>query len=349
MKRTQIGNTEVNRDSNYFVLDTPLWQMRQSEVRIMSYLDLLQESANFATTDSEILRIYNEMDKYYCVAKIIENLGDNEAYLINAFYVYNEALQKGEFDRIYIDMLERNNHINELVCNIVNDSINYTVNDTVVIDQELFAWWQDNVINQNFYTDPRTGDKTQVKPDSLPVSIAGEVDYISTFKQSAVCYTYTVVSMDAIKESSQARLKRKKQNEIRNALGGCEIQLDITVQENYIKSGIMAATNGGSAYDFVNAMKRTAKKKSSIGEPISAAVATIIAAAITFLTTLVASIFSYRASRLGAEAKQALQNGDRYSPSANDFLNIDLDGDGRNDLPKILLIGAAALALYYFM
>lgn len=349
MKRAKIGNTEVNRDSYIFLLDTPLWQMRQSEVRIMSYLDLLQESANFATLESDILRIYNEMDKYYCIAKIVENLGDNEAYLINAFYVYNEALQNGAFDKIYIDEIERNNHVNEAVCNIVNDSINYTVSDDVVIDQSLWAWWQDNIINQNFYTDPRSGAKVQEKPNALPVSISGEVDYISTFKQSAICYTYTVVSAAAIQESSQARLKRKKQNEIRNALGGCEVQLDITVQENYIKSGIMASTNGGSAYDFVSAMKRTAKKKSSIGEPISAAVATIIAAAITFLTALVSSVISYRASKLGAEAKKSLQNGDRYAPSANDFLNIDLDGDGRNDLPKILFLGAAALALYYYL
>jgi len=349
MKRAKIGNTEVNRDSYIFLLDTPLWQMRQSEVRIMSYLDLLQESANFATLESDILRIYNEMDKYYCIAKIVENLGDNEAYLINAFYVYNEALQNGAFDQIYIDEIERNNHVNEVVCNIVNDSINYTVSDDVVIDQSLWAWWQDNIINQNFYTDPRSGAKVQEKPSALPVSISGEVDYISTFKQSAICYTYTVVSKDAIKESSQARLKRKKQNEIRNALSGCEIQLDNSVQENYIKSGIMASTNGSNATEFVNELKRTArKKKTGVGE-LTAAAATIIAAAITFLSTLIASVFSYRSSKLSAEARKSLQNGDRYSPSENDFLNIDLDGDSRNDLPKILLIGAAALALYYYL
>ena len=207
MKRAKIGNTEVNRDSYIFLLDTPLWQMRQSEVRIMSYLDLLQESANFATLESDILRIYNEMDKYYCIAKIVENLGDNEAYLINAFYVYNEALQNGAFDQIYIDEIERNNHVNEVVCNIVNDSINYTVSDDVVIDQSLWAWWQDNIINQNFYTDPRSGAKVQEKPNALPVSISGEVDYISTFKQSAICYTYTVVSADAIKESTQTAVR----------------------------------------------------------------------------------------------------------------------------------------------
>lgn len=351
MKRTRIGNTDVNTDSNVFVFDTPLWQMRQSEVRVLSYLDVLQECANFTTIDSELMRIYNKMDKYYCLAKIIENLGDNQNYLVNAFYVYNEALQSGAFDNVYMDDIERNNHVNEIVCNIINDSINYSVSDDVIIDQKLWTWWQDNILNQNFYTDPVTGSKRQTKPQNRPSTISGvEYDYIGSFKNSAVCYAYTAVSADTVKDSSAARLKRKKQNEVRNALSSCDVQLDNSVQENYIISGIMSTTGGNSPEAFVNSVKRAAKsRKNRIGEPISAAVASIIVAAITFLSALVGAIISYRKSKLTAEAKTALNNGSRYAPDESDFLNIDLDGDGRNDIPKILLVGVAALALYYLM
>lgn len=348
MKRTRIGNTEVNQDSNVFCFNTPIWKMRQSEVRVMSYLDVLQECAIYATLESEVTRIYNEMDKYYCIAKIIENLGDNESYLINAFYVYNEALQSGAFDYVYQDEIERNNHVNETVCNIINDSINYTVSDSVIIDQQLWTWWQENILQQNFYTDPKTGAQTQTKPNAKPATISGvEFDFVGNFKKSAVCYAYTAVSKETVNSSSTARLKRKKQNEIRNALSACDVQLDNSVQANYIRSGIMASTGGDSPEAFVQAVKNAAKaKRSRIGIP--EAVAAIIVAAITFLSTLTAAVINARSARLQSEAKTALQNGDKYAPSDNDFLNIDLDGDGRNDLPKLLLLGAAALAFYLF-
>lgn len=349
MKRTRIGNTDVNTDSSFFCFNIPIWQMRQNEVRIMSYLDVLQECANFETLESEITRIFNEMDKYYCIAKIIENLGDNVSYLINAFYVYNEALQNGAFDYVYTDEIERNNHVNETVCNIINDSINYTVSDSVVIDKNLWGWWQANILDQNYYTDPKTGNKMYNMPNEKPVTIAGvEYDYIGSFKKSAVCYAYTAVSKDSVNSSSIARLKRKKQNEIRNALSVCDVQLDNSVQDNYIVSGIMSATGGNSPETFVNAVKNAAKnKKTKIG--ITEAVAAIIVAAITFLAGLTTAIINNRSDKLKNEAKTALQNGNKYAPSENDFLNIDLDGDGSNDLPKILLISAAALALYYFI
>lgn len=348
MKRTRIGNTEVNENSTVFCFNTPIWQMRQSEVRIMSYLDVLQECAIYATIESEICRIFNEMDKYYCIAKIIENLGDNEAYLINAYYVYNEALQSGVFDHVYTDEIERNNHVNETVCNIVNDSINYTVSDSVVIDQQLWAWWQENILSQNYYTDPRTGQKMDKKPMAKAATIAGpDFDFVGNFKQSAVCYAYTAVGKEAVNSSSAARLKRKKQQEIRNALAACDVQLDGSVQNNYIRSGIMAATGGGSPEAFVNSVKAAAKeKRAQIGIP--EAVAAIIVAAITFLSTLTAAVINYRSSKLQGEARTSLQNGDKYAPSESDFMNIDLDGDGRNDLPKILLLGAAALAFILF-
>lgn len=347
MRRTRIGNTEVNENSTVFCFNTPIWQMRQSEVRVMSYLDVLQECAIYATLESEINRIYNEMDKYYCIAKIIENLGDNESYLINAYYVYNEALQNGVFDYVYTDEIERNNHVNEAVCNIVNDSINYTVSDSVVIDQQLWAWWQENILSQNYYTDPRTGQRMETKPMAKAATIAGpDFDFVGNFKKSAVCYAYTAVGKEAVNSSSAARLKRKKEFEIRNALAACDVQLDSSVQGNYIVSGIMASTGGKSPDAFVNAVKAAAKeKRAKIG--ITEAVAGIIVAAITFLSTLTAAIVSYRRSKLTSEAKTALDNGDKYAPSENDFLNIDLDGDGRNDLPKILLLGAAALAIYF--
>lgn len=350
MKRTRIGNTEVNQDSSVFLFNTPIWQMRQSEVRVMSYLDVLQECAIYATLESEVTRIYNEMDKYYCIAKIIENLGTNEAYLINAFYVYNEAVQSGAFDHVYQDEIERNNHVNETVCNIINDSINYTVSDSVIIDQQLWTWWQENILHQNFYTDPKTGAQTETKPNAKPATIAGvEFDFVGNFKKSAVCYAYTAVSKETVNSSSIARLKRKKQNEIRNALSVCDVQLDNSVQANYIVSGIMSTTGGYGPSEFVNSIKRASKsKKNRIGDPISAAVASIIVAAITFFTTLVAAVINARSARLKTEAKTALQNGDKYAPSDNDFLDIDLDGDGRNDLPKLLLLGAAALAFYLF-
>lgn len=343
MKRTRIGNIDVDTNKYYFVLNTPLWQMKQSEVRIMSYLDVLQEQANVATIESEINRIYNEMDKYFCLAQIVENINDNPT-LINAFYVFNEAVKKGTFNRTYADITERNDQVNEAVVNIVNDCINYTIKDTSVIDVDMWIWWKENILNCNYYTNPVDGAAQKEKPLSVPTAISGGYDYVETFKKSAISFCYSAVSPEVVKKSKVATLKRKKQNEVRNTLNVCDVQLDSVVQRNYINSGVAAATNGGTPLQFVNSLK--AVKQVGISETVIVA---IISAAVTFLTALTKMIVDTRRDRLNDEAKLSLNTANQYVPAESDFLNIDLDGDGRSDAKKILLAGGALLLLYYYL
>lgn len=344
MKRTQIGSATIDTALPYFVLGTPLKYMKQSEVRMYSYLDVLQEEAAQTNIESELNRIYNEMDKFFCIAQIIENL-NTDIELTNAFYIYNQAIAAGVFDRTYNDLIERNNEVNKNIINIINDSVNYTVSDTAVINTELWDFWYNNVILCNFYTNPKDGSKCYEKPDTI-VSVAGDLDFIGMFKDSAVSFTYTAVDESYISASSIAVIKRKKQNEARNALIACDVQLDSVTQNNYLVSGIAAAT-GGNAVAFVNRLKQTAKKQ-KIGS-ISATVASIIVAAITFLGTLIKAVIDYRRNKLNNEAKNSLNNAKKNAPSESDFFNIDLDGDGRNDLPKIALLAAAGLLMYYLM
>lgn len=344
MKRTRIGNIDIDTKKYYFVLNTPIWQMKQSEVRIFSYMDILQEQANFATIDSELNRIFNEMDKYFCLAQIVENINDLPS-LTNAFYVFNEAIANGVFDRTYSDMSERNELVNTAVVNIINDCINYTIADKAVIDVVLWAWWKQNILDCNYYTNPQTGEPQTEKPQQSANAIMGtEFDFVGTFKKSAISFVYSAVSADVVKASDIATLKRKKEIEVRNTLNICDVQLDSTVQSNYITSGIAAATSGGNALQFVNALKKSPK----VGfDP--ATLATIIVAAIGFLTTLIGGIIDLRRDRLNGEAKKALSATDAYTPDKSDWLNIDFDGDGKSDTWKLLLIGAAGLALYYYL
>ena len=347
MKRTRIGSFDIDVNKDYFVLSTPLRYMKQSEVRVYSYLDVLQEEAAQTNIDSELQRIYSEMDKYFCVAQIIENL-NTDSELTNAYYVFNAAVQNGVFDRVYPSIVDRNNEVNNIILDIINNSINYTVTGKDVLDTRLWAWWYDNVIKCNYYTNPTTGEKMAEKPD-FTVSIAGDVDFIQMFKNAAVSFCYSAVDESNLKASKIAVLKRKKENEVRSSLIACDVQLDSVTQSNYLKSGIAAATNGGTALQFVNDLKRNAKNKQpkiGLGEE---AIAAIIVAAISLLGVFVKAVIDYRRAKLDNEAYNALINAQKTAPSESDFLNVDLDGDGKSDLSKILLLGAAALAIYYFI
>lgn len=346
MKRTRIGSFEVDTNKEYFVLSTPLRYMKQSEVRIYSYLDVLQEEAAQTNIDSELQRIYGEMDKYFCVAQIIEQLNTNSE-LTNAYYVFNAAVNSGVFDRVYSSLVDRNNEVNNIILDIINNSINYTVSDKDVLNTDLWRWWYENIIMCNYYTNPTTGAKTSEKPGKI-VSVNGDVDFIGMFKQAAVSFCYSTVDESYLKASKTAVLKRKKENEVRSSLIACDIQLDSVTQSNYLKSGIAAATNGGNSVQFVNDLKRAAKQKQAKIGIAPEIIASIIMASLSFLGVFVKAIIDYRRDKLNNEATNSLNASPKYAPSESDFLNVDLDGDGRSDLSKLLLLGAAALAVYYF-
>lgn len=348
MKRSKIGNLSVRTDKRIFVLDTPLWQMRQSEVLVFSFLDLLQEQANLTELDSELSRIFTAMDKYFAIAMIIENLGENVEYLKNALLVFYEAVEGGEFDYVYSDLNDRNEHINKVVLDIINDSINYSVNQNKAVPTELYKWWQESVIDLNYYTDPSTGEHIDYRPDNAVAIGTTNEDFIEKFKNSACCFAYSKVSESVLAGSKVALIKRKKQIEARNSLAGCDVQLDAKVQDNYLSSGIYQQTNGGDAISLVTALKQNAKNRNKVGA-LTTAVASIIVACITFLTGLIGAIVSYRKEKLTKEAENSLNNAPAAAPSESDYFNIDVDGDGKNDMPKILAIGALALLYYYFV
>lgn len=345
MKRCRIGNIEIDTQSKILRLDTPVSQMRQSEVRLLSLLDLLQEKANFAVNEYEENKIYNEQDKIFCLCQVVENLGGTVQYLKNALFVYNEAVESGVFDKKYNNLAQRNENVNTITLNIINDSINYNVSLNFAVSPDRSKWWKENIIDLNYYTDINTGEKLEYMPENAASIGASEYDFLGQFKESASAWCYTVVDRSFLAGSNKAILKREKQIESRNTLAGAGIQLDKQTQNNLIAAGILAQTNGGNEKDLINGLKAAGKQKTPFVGLTPELIGTIITAAVSILTAIIGVVLNKRKNELKQNAETTLKN--TPTPSVNDWL--DFDGDGTNDTNKILLFGVAALFAYYFI
>lgn len=345
MKRSCIGAVTIDTAKEIFVLNTPFEQMRVSEKQIFSFLDLLQTQAKYAT-GGELSDIYNQMDRYYAVAMIIETLGNTPEILARCVYPLNEALTAGEFE--FDGSLEsRNSRLITLIDRIINNAINYTINKDYALDNDLYIWWQQNVMQLNYYV-TAGGVLTEEMPTIVAVS--GTEDLMSGFKRAAGAYAYTRVSAQEVASSAKARMKRAKQIEARSAISAVCPELNDIVQNNYIDSALAEVTEGGDASTFVDGLKKIGKKKARVGaltEAVITAIISLIATFVTAVTSLTVAIIQNRKNELNQNAYNALNSYPIYTTSEDDFALGDIDGDGKDDTSKILLIGAAALAACY--
>lgn len=345
MKRSRIGNITVDTDKIIFVCVKPFSQMKQSEIRLYSYLDLLQEKAGFAQTKQEENSIYSEMDKLFCIASIVDQLGDNTEQLYNSVYYFTNAVNNGAFNKKFDSLQERNDNLNNVTLSIVNDTLNNVSINNSIVTPSISDWWNENIMNLNYYTNS-DGEKV----NSLPtVSIGATNDnYLERFKQGAPSWCYSVVDPDFLGKNSIAKIKRSKQIEMRKSLDACGVQLDFTTQTNLIHSGIMAQSDGATATEFINAMKASAKEqRAKIGMSeagITALINAIASLLATCIPIVVGLIISAKQKKNNADT--ALNNAENKLASVDDWL--DIDGDGVSDAPKLLIGGAVLLALYYF-
>lgn len=345
MKRNKIGSVDIQTERLVFVCDKPFSEMRQNEVRIFSHLDLLQEKAVY-TTEEEQNAIYTEMDKYYTIACICDQFGNNDEYLLNACAYFNDKVSNGAFEKDFASLEERNENINNIVSEIVNNTINnYKYSSTLTYDK--LEWWKDNVINLNYYT---LADGTKSKVLIKDVAINGtSTNYIEEFKKTACGWAYLHCDKSLLKDSKIAVSKYARQKTMQSAINDSNIQLDTTTQNNLIKSGIIKETQGGDANDFVKSLK-------AVGQTQTAKVGVLTPALITAIITLVCTALSVIGGIVQQRiaAKSLKYSSDVVNPrnasDPSDFSGIfDDDGDGKIDT-KYILLGIGILGtIYYYL
>lgn len=345
MKRNKIGSVEIQTERLVFVCDKPFSEMRQNEVRIFSHLDLLQEKAVYATEDEQNA-IYTEMDKYYTIACICDQFGNNEDYLLNASAYFNDKVSNGEFDKDFASLEDRNENINNIVSEIINNTLNnYKLSSILTYDK--LEWWRENIINLNYYT---LADGTKSKVLIKDVAINGTTaNYVEEFKKTACGWAYLHCDKSLIKNSKIAVSKYARQKTMQNAINDSNIQLDTTTQNNLIKSGIIKDTQGGDANDFVKALKEEGQKKSTkIGGLTAALITAIITLVCTALSVIGGIVQQRIASKSLAYSSDVVNPGNACDPS--DFSGmLDDDGDGKIDT-KYILLGIGLLGtIYYYL
>lgn len=342
MKRCQICNIKIDTDKYVFFLNKSFSQMRQSQVRIFSYLDLLQERANL--TDNTA-KIYDEMDKYYCLFCIVDQFGSNISLLENSLYYFTDEVEKGSFNKVYKSLEDRNANLQRVVDTIINNCLN-NVGITAIVDEQSLSWWNENIINLNFFeTDFKRSNNAQ---GTVTISGVTDEQFIEDFKKSGVAWSYLRCDKNIIKNNKKALLKYNSQISMSKYLSICNIKLDQVTQRNLIDSGILKET-GTNANDCVLSLKERAIKKANIGDPTG--VTELIVAIVTILSTCVgvaASLF-----QIIRNAKQSDMGAQQLTPdqmmSETDWIGfLDSDGDGMIDMKWLLLFGGIlAIGAYY--
>ncbi len=342
MKRAKIGNINIDTSKYLFRIDKDIESMRQSQVRIISYLDLLQERAELTTNELILNDIYTEMDMYYCVYCIIEQFGSNIKQLELAMYYFNDAIAKGYISSEYTSLSQRNNKLNRCIETIINNTIsNYAV-DTVNVSIEGIKWWKENVINLNYYE--QNGVKSDVYIQNVAIGETKE-EFLEKFKKSCAVWSYVRCNTDELKNNKIAVVKLSKQRNAQQYLENCNIQLDIVTQNNLIDSGILKETGGANATEFVQALKMASRRKSSIGDP--ATIIGIVLSIITTCTSVAVSVIQAVKQSKGVNFQPQQLNPTAFT-SGDDWSSFDEDRDGNIDTKWLLLLAGILGVGYYF-
>lgn len=346
MKRSAIGSTKIDTDKYLFTIDKPLSDMRQNQVRLISYLDLLQEKAQFTEKESELKQLYDAMDMSYCIYCIIDQFAENPKYLENSLYYYMDAIVSGEFDKEYNSLEERNNQLNQAIQSVIDKVISNCAIDSIVENDDLI-WWQENVIDLNYFE--LNGERSNVRLQDVAINGVTKKDFLEEFKRSGCAWSYIRCDKSLIEDNKVAIYKYGKQKNMQALLAQSNFQLDTVTQNNLIDAGILKETNGKSANDCVYSLREKAKAKKSAkisGDPF-----TIIATIVTIIATCVGIASQvFEVVRAGKTNYDARQLDPQYMIDETDWSDIfDSDRDGMIDT-KWLILGAIALGIgaYYF-
>lgn len=342
MKRAKIGNINIDTSQYLFRIDKDIESMRQSQVRIISYLDLLQERAELTTDELILNDIYTEMDMYYCVYCIIEQFGSNQLQLEVAMYYFNDAIAKGYLSGEFSSLEKRNASLNRCIEYIINGVIsNYAV-DTVNVPTQGVKWWQENVINLNYYE--QNGVKSNIYIQNVSIGDTKE-EFLEKFKKSCAVWSYVRCNTDELKNNKIAIVKLSKQRNAQQYLANCNIQLDIVTQNNLIDAGLLKETGGANATEFVQALKIASQKKSSIGD-----LATILGVVLSILelcTGIAVTVIQSVKQSKGVNFQPQQLNPTAFT-SGDDWSSFDDDRDGNIDTKWLLLLAGILGVGYYF-
>lgn len=352
MKRAKIGIVDIDVTAPYWSGGKDTHQLRASELEIYAHIDLLQEECNISKNDDVIKEKYRQMDMYFACLQMIQAYGDNPDMLPICGIVLNDAIIKKKFDKKYKSLEKRNECINTLIEKLIENVSNFTLTED--FSSEFLTWWEKTVIEQNYYTNPTTGEKTEILQENIAIGEVYNISYYNEkIKESGPYNVYTVASTDVINTQS-AILKRNRQNEYIGWFESCNVGLTRNAMIANIKSGIIAKT-GQTPDDVVAELKE--KSVSGVGEIFT--IIAIISACIAILSGIVGVVAQIVQLRNAGDTnvlsniptqQQLISNqptsSDWYGQGGSNNGNILTNSDGT---PNFLLWGGIAAAALFFL
>ena len=181
MKRSRIGNTEIDLSAPYWSGGKPDGKLRVSQTTLYAQIDCLQAECNLLTErgatedDDSVQSLFNRMDIIYAEIIATEQYGGQRDLLGRAGIVLSNMIESGDFARSYDSMDERNESLNEKIAAMQAAVANFQTQWTWA-NEDFRVMWLATVIDGDYYTNPETGERTTDKPGDF--AAVGEVyDY----------------------------------------------------------------------------------------------------------------------------------------------------------------------------
>lgn len=345
MKRAKIGTTDIPVEASYWTGGKRSPQLRQSEKELYSQLNLLQENAGFSGNEDEIDEIYTEMDKLYIAIQLIMNFGDDDDLLLRAGVVYSDLLHSGKLQQPYESLDERNAAVNEIATGAIAQVADVLLSETV--ETETLLWWRETVLEQNFFWNEATGEKTSIPGDSPgAIGAVGVDEYSKQLVEGGMFYVYMIADSRLI-DTADAIYKKSQQNITLDRLEATGVGLSRNVMMNNIKTGILRQSGGKSASEVVQDMRNGEAK---IGELVLAIIGAVVAI-VALVTAIVQN--SQKAKELRIAEIMSTENMNVIAPKSTDFPGgVAPGGISMNSLGNIggipvlpLVLGVGALLL----
>lgn len=351
MRRSKIGDIEIEYVDKIFTLGENLNQIRQNQVVILSYLGKYNSRVDFSKEIEVENKNLDLMDDFYILYNLIENCNEKlENVMYNYFnYVYSPK-------QTYTNINERN----ELLSIITKDLTEKCNNDIIEnynISDKDYLWFKENIIDLNYYL---VNGKKYTEKQNIPISINGvkEDEITNKFLDCGYGYLYGCVNKNLINDSTK-RIKIKYIRHISFYKDLSNININAFANETAVKNYVKQSCNDNfktsdNSDEIFSEISAEFSKKSNIGD-MGVGAALVIAAVIGLVSSFIAALIvrasnkdelEWEKEKFYANMEAAAQTAEDSYMQKEDFL---FDSAGNLKISNLFLILAVALGIYFIV
>lgn len=350
MKRTKIGDIDINYQGSVFTLGENFNEIRQNQVVILSYMGKYNSRIN----NTNILDVENKnndlLDDYYILYNLIEYCNEK---LENVMYNYFNYVHTPK--QTYFNINERN-EILSLATNNLIEKCNNDIIENLDISEDDYLWFKENILNLNYYL--VDGEKYNEK-QNIPNYIGGssDTDILNNFLKCGYGYLYGCVDKQNIDNSTKTiKVKYLQQKNFYTSLTNLTINPfpNETSIKNYVKTSCQNTFHTSESSNEIFLGISSSQNNSKIGFVMTAELFGILVITLAGLISkliecLVTKSISekkieWEKEKYYDERELATELAESSAMGQEDFL---YDKEGNLKSSNLFLILAVALGIYF--